>query len=234
MPAFEVILRLTIAVLVGGAFGYEREYRNRPAGFKTHILVCLGATVIALIQVHMNEAIIRRIIEDPTLRGILSADYGRLSAQVISGIGFLGAGTIIHNKGTIRGLTTAATLWVVATIGLAIGYGYYFISVSALIIAELVLILLKKFQKRMFHAPELVLLDVEFNKKKRAVDFISQYFEIYNIQVANMQFSENDPDVKKSCIYTLRLPKTTNLLSIIRDLSMNEDIYSVRPHAEDH
>ena len=74
------------------------QLKNSPAGFRTHILVCIGACVISLVQVNMNEEIIRRVLINPNLADILRADYGRLSAQVISGVGFLGAGTIIHNK----------------------------------------------------------------------------------------------------------------------------------------
>ena len=82
----EVLIRLAIAVLAGGAIGYERESKNRPAGFRTHILVCIGACVISLVQVNMNEEIIRRVLINPNLADILRADYGRLSAQVISGV----------------------------------------------------------------------------------------------------------------------------------------------------
>ncbi len=233
MPYEEILLRLAIAVLTGGAIGYERESKNRPAGFRTHILVCIGATVISLIQVNMNEEIIRRVLINPNLVGVLSVDYGRLSAQVISGIGFLGAGTIIHNKGSIKGLTTAATLWLVATLGIAIGYGYYIISIAALIISVLVLISLKRIQNKLFHGESNMKLDVDFLKRSKAVDYINEYFEKRNIHVVDIHFYTNPIDGVKSCIYTINLPRSVTLLQVIRDLAHNDNIMEIREHLDD-
>ncbi len=229
----EILLRLGIAVLAGGAIGYEREYKNRPAGFRTHILVCIGACVIALIQVTMSEEIISRVLNDPRLVGIMSADYGRLSAQVISGIGFLGAGTIIHNKGSIKGLTTAATLWLVACLGLAIGYGYYEISLYALIICVLVLIILKKIQDKLFHNGANIKLEVEFLRKSKAIETIDIYFSTRNIHVIAMDFTRGSNEELKSCIYTINLPRSLDVFMIIRDLSHNDSITEIRKVIED-
>lgn len=110
---FELILRLFLAVLIGGIVGFEREIHQRPAGFRTHILVCLGSTLIMITSLEMHN-----------LFGA-SSDPGRIAAQVVSGIGFLGAGTILREGVTIRGLTTAASLWATAAIGLSIGAGLY-------------------------------------------------------------------------------------------------------------
>ena len=229
----EVLIRLGIAVLAGGAIGYEREYKNRPAGFRTHILVCIGACVIALIQVTMNEEIISRVLRDPRLSTVLSADYGRLSAQVISGVGFLGAGTIIHNKGAIKGLTTAATLWLVACLGLAIGYGYYEISLVALLICVLVLISLKRIQDRLFHNGANIKLEIEFLKKSKAIDFIDAYFSSRNVHVLGLDFVRGSQEGVKSCIYTINLPRSTDIYTIMRDLAYNDQITEIRKQVED-
>lgn len=229
----EVLIRLGIAVLAGGAIGYEREYKNRPAGFRTHILVCIGACVIALIQVTMNEEIISRVLRDPRLSSVLSADYGRLSAQVISGVGFLGAGTIIHNKGAIKGLTTAATLWLVACLGLAIGYGYYEISLVALLICVLVLISLKRIQDRLFHTGANIKLEIEFLKKSKAIDFIDAYFSSRNVHVLGLDFVRGSQEGVKSCIYTINLPRSTDIYTIMRDLAYNDQITEIRKQVED-
>lgn len=110
---FELILRLLLSALVGGLIGLEREANNRPAGFRTHILVSIGSALIMLIS---SQAFIG-----------LGENYdpARLAAQVVSGIGFLGAGTIIRDGSNIKGLTTAASIWVCGGLGLAIGAGYY-------------------------------------------------------------------------------------------------------------
>ncbi|MDB6561769.1 MgtC/SapB family protein, partial [Bifidobacterium longum] len=90
----EIILRLGIAMLFGGAIGFERQYKNRPAGMRTHILVCMGACIIALIQVEIASGALRDALAYPQLAGTIRSDEARLIAQVVSGVGFLGAGTI--------------------------------------------------------------------------------------------------------------------------------------------
>ncbi|SHI81388.1 MgtC family protein [Clostridium cavendishii DSM 21758] len=148
MPLSEIILRLILAVIIGGAIGFERESHNRPAGFRTHILVALGATIISIIQVQMFDEAMNLIKEKPELVNVIKIDFGRLGAQVVSGIGFLGAGTIIHKRGSIEGLTTAATLWVVGCLGLAVGLGYYTVSILGTIAVILILVILKRFEDK--------------------------------------------------------------------------------------
>ena len=140
----QVLSRTFLAVIMGGVIGYERENQNRPAGFITHILVCIGAAIISMIQVYLVQDSINMIAQYPELVDVLKVDSGRIISQVVSGIGFLGAGTIIHNKGAVKGLTTAATLWVIACIGIAIGMGYYFLSITSTISVYCVLVILKK------------------------------------------------------------------------------------------
>ncbi len=116
----ELFWRLLLAAALGGLVGFERERHNRPAGLRTHILVCLGSTLVMIVSV-------------VGFAGELGArgDQARIAAQVVSGIGFLGAGTIMRQGSAIRGLTTAASLWVVAAIGLAVGIGLYVPAVFA-------------------------------------------------------------------------------------------------------
>lgn len=118
-----IIIRLLIATLIGGIIGIEREVMNRPAGFRTHILVTLGSTLIMIISLHSA--------------GTGGGDSARIAAQVVSGIGFLGAGSIIRSDGNVVGLTTAASIWVCGGLGLAIGSGMY---VAAVVTAGLTLL----------------------------------------------------------------------------------------------
>lgn len=119
-----IILRLVICTICGGAVGIEREWRHRTAGFKTHILVCLGAAVCMMTGQYVREYM-----------KISGVDPTRIGAQVISGIGFLGVGTIIVTKNAkVKGLTTAAGLWVSACIGLAVGIGFYEIAILSTIL----------------------------------------------------------------------------------------------------
>lgn len=137
-----VLIRFLVACLIGGIIGFEREKHNRAAGFRTHILVCVGACIISLMEMKMEEDFVTTYYQSGIVDMGITLTRGRLAAQVISGIGFLGAGTIIFNKGSIKGLTTAASLWVVACLGLAVGYGLIEIALTGLVLAVLTLNLL--------------------------------------------------------------------------------------------
>ncbi len=135
-PGFlNICLRLACAMLVGLVIGTEREYTNRPAGMRTHVLVSLGACVVAITGVMLNIN--------------YNADPGRLAAQVITGVGFLGAGTILREGFHVKGLTTAASLWTVACLGIAAGYGYYSIALAGTLFAFVTLTILEFLQDRL-------------------------------------------------------------------------------------
>ena len=130
----EEILRLTVAAVLGGAVGLERELREREAGLRTHLVVCVGAALFTMVSAYGFHA-----FQVQAGTGVLRADPTRIAAQIVSGIGFLGAGAIIRQGLSIRGLTTAATLWLVAAIGMAAGIGYYDAAVIATLGALLTL-----------------------------------------------------------------------------------------------
>ena len=133
MSEKEILVRLLLAFIIGGVIGIERERSNKVAGFRTHILVSIGSCVATITSLQLFLQ----------YHGIINLDPARLSAQVLSGIGFLGAGTILKTSNGVVGLTTAAGVWSTACIGIAIGYGYYFIGIVSWIILLLVLYILK-------------------------------------------------------------------------------------------
>jgi len=135
----EVLYKLVLAIVLGGIIGWERETLDRPAGFRTHVLVCVGSAVYMLVSLSMTTA------GKP-------ADPGRIAAQVASGMGFLGAGTIIRHGSVVRGLTTAASLWTVAAIGLCVGRGgsALWIAVLATVLVFLSLTTLSRVEKAKF------------------------------------------------------------------------------------
>lgn len=135
MDVFLVAIRLFLAAFLGAIIGVEREMKNRAAGFRTHIIVSVGACLIMLIGVDA----IGEISSDN------ARDVARMAGQVVSGIGFLGAGTILQKKDGVSGLTTAATLWLSAAIGLAVGIGYYEGAIIATVICLITLVSLKGF-----------------------------------------------------------------------------------------
>jgi len=137
----EFILRLFIASILGGAIGLEREYRAKEAGFRTHFLVALGSALFMILSQYGFDAVLGQLNH-------ASFDPSRIASQVVTGIGFIGAGTIIFQKHVVRGLTTAAGLWVTSAIGLTVGSGMYLLAVSATILVLLCLEMLHWVMRR--------------------------------------------------------------------------------------
>ena len=138
VSGIHVLIRLVLAAILGGAIGLEREIQGRMAGFRTHILVCVGSCLIMLTSMHIYDI----------YNGIASVDPGRIAAQVVTGVGFLGAGTIIRYKASVKGLTTAASLWAIAGVGLAVGSGFYWAAIVTSTIILLSLLLLSKIEAK--------------------------------------------------------------------------------------
>ena len=137
IPWYVIFLRLAAALVAGGAIGFERERDSQPAGLRTHMILALGAALVMILSI--NIAI--------EFQG-QDAEPTRLAAQVVSGIGFLGAGAILRFGFNVKGLTTASTLWTTAMVGMAIGYGYYLVSLFAVVIMLVVLTLVERFEKK--------------------------------------------------------------------------------------
>ncbi len=228
MSVYEVAIRLALAVVVGGLIGYEREFKNRPAGFRTHILVCLGAAITSMIQLYSIQDATNMIIQHPELQNAMKADIGRLGAQVITGVGFLGAGTIIHEKGSIKGLTTAASIWTVACIGLAVGLGYYTLTILSTIFVFIVLVFLKTFESRFFKNSNILKLEIQYVNKKNMVEKLEQYFEGMGIKVKNIEFliDDEEEDSKYSTtMYTILAPRYIKSSGIVQKLCAFDEIY---------
>lgn len=136
----QIILRLVLATFLGGLVGFERQLHRRNAGWRTHILVCLGSCLIMLTSIYVFDIYKKDAPIDPA----------RIAAGVITGIGFLGAGTIIRDREGIIGLTTAASLWVVAGIGLAAGCGFYSAACTTTLLALITLIFLRRMEEILF------------------------------------------------------------------------------------
>lgn len=132
----DLMLRLFLAAVLGGVVGLEREWSGKPAGFRTNLLICVGAALLTELSVSVAR------MADPGM----NADPARIAAQIVSGIGFLGAGTIIQSRGSVTGLTTAATLWVVAAIGMAVGVHAYAEATGATVLVVAALLLLGRLE----------------------------------------------------------------------------------------
>lgn len=200
-----IIVRLCLAMLFGGVIGFERERKKRPAGLRTHILVCIGATLTMITNQYIVE--ILQMGGDPT----------RLGAQVISGIGFLGAGTIIvTGKQQVKGLTTAAGLWASACMGLAIGIGFYEGAiVGCLFILGGITILQKLDFYMLTHAKE-VEFYIEFEKVQEVGEILA-YLKEQKVQVATLEITKSRTmgSDKIGMFITLRTEKFWSNLSLI-------------------
>lgn len=205
----EILMRLVLALICGGLLGIERGLKKRPAGFRTYMLVCLGSTLVMMTNQYICDI-------------YQNGDPSRLGAQVVSGIGFLGAGTIIttrHNK--VTGLTTAAGLWAVACIGLALGIGFYEGAIIGFLLIFFAISLMQTIDTRILTASKYVLVYVEFNRMM-SLKLLTSTLKNENIRLLEFETEYSDGDKVQgqgfSALITLRLPskkKHPKLMEII-------------------
>jgi len=197
----EIILRLLISAFLGGLVGMEREANNRPAGLRTHVLVTIGSTLIMMISID-------------AFRGM--GQYGnggepaRLAAQVVSGIGFLGAGTILRDGTNIKGLTTAASLWVCGGIGLAIGSGYYLGGVVTVAIVLFTLMRMGKIEKTLLKKKYRVFI-VNSIERPGLLGEIGIVLGTYCMDIRDVKIIRDDEDCDTGSIkirFTIKVPNT--------------------------
>lgn len=213
----EMLVRLLIAAALGGIIGVERERGSRAAGLRTNILVSSGSALIMLVSMYgFNDFYMTR-------------DPARIAAQVVSGIGFLGAGTIIHEGANVKGLTTAATLWVVAAIGLTVGCGMLFVGIGATIITLITLTVFRSLEQKssFLTARRKINLFILVNDKTLGLNNMIKFFNEnsinFNILKILNEISENESQIEIS----LSLRKKQELDSIISNLMKFPGIVSV-------
>ena len=208
-----VLVRLFFAVLCGGAIGIEREHKRRTAGFRTNILICLGAAMTTMISQFLLYNM------------HLYTDIGRLGAQVIAGIGFIGAGTIIVTKRRqVKGLTTAAGLWTCAIIGLAIGAGYFEAALLSTIIILLAEIFFSRFEYWVLENAKNINIYVEYTGNEN-LDSVIRLLKSYRIVIIDLEITKSG--VNSCAIFHLQLPKKVSHDKIMTSISASEVIISV-------
>lgn len=208
-----IFVKLSLAMLCGGILGMERGKKNRPAGFRTYMLVCVGATLVMLTNQYMCE-----------IYG--TGDPARLGAQVISGIGFLGAGTIIvTGRNRVKGLTTAAGLWADACVGLAIGIGFYSGAIIGCTLILLVMSVLHRLDDRMTANARNLDLYMEFQRMSDLGSFMAKIKEFgMKISEIEMTKSNSTEDIGVAVLLTLKLEKKRPHTEIIELLSQIEGV----------
>ena len=215
---WSVALRMTLAVICGGIIGIERDYKRRPAGFRTHILICLGAAMTTLTSQYLYL-----VLNQYT-------DMARLGAQVVAGIGFIGAGTIIvTRRQRVKGLTTAAGLWAAAIIGLTLGGGFYeggLFATALILIAEL---FFSRLEYRMLKNSPEINLYIEHTDKS-CIEELLRLFREADMKILNMGIIRSDSTEKHNAcaIFTLRLRKGTHQEDLLDQARATPGVVSVR------
>ena len=217
----DTILRTLLSMFIGGLIGWERENTHRPAGLRTHMLVSVGACVVMQLGAYNSTHIAAQFNIDPS----------RLGAQVISGIGFLGAGTIIKEGTTIKGLTTAASLWVVACLGLTIGAGAY---ILAIVGSLSVLITLTVFE----HAPSFIpfgkyrrfSIHIKCKELTETLQFLNEISLKYHAKILDLELISVMGDIREISFHlsTKRLNKSLDSTTLFSDMNQNEKIISIK------
>ncbi|MEC0235412.1 MgtC/SapB family protein [Paenibacillus kribbensis] len=179
-----IILRLVLSMLLGGFIGFERERSNHAAGLRTHIMVSLGSTLIMLLSIYGFDDFIR----ETNVR----VDPARLAAAVITGVGFLGAGTILFTGKAITGLTTAASIWVVAAIGLGVGAGFYFPSIVATVLVFLNLRVFNKVELRYMRGRTSHLITLYGLSSHGLLEQISNYLKQEKVEIRKITIKEHE------------------------------------------
>ena len=209
MNGWTLMLRIAVAVFVGAIIGAEREMKNRPAGMRTHVLVCLGAAIVALIeQMAIAQAVQLQAV------GLINVSIGRITASVVSGVGFLGAGTIVLSERHICGLTTAAA-----------GAGY----LGAAVISGLVVLVVLRLMQRVVRITTYKRLEVQFIHRTETLAFLNEVFAQMEVTVLDVNFhAESRPEGNQyTNVYTLSMPNRTRYVEIIGVLSENRNILKV-------
>lgn len=209
-----MIFRLLLAALLGGVIGWERERKNKQAGLKTHLLVAVGSALIMLISIYGfgNE-----LLNHPNAR----FDPARLGAQVVSGIGFLGAGAILRRSDhVISGLTTAATLWLVAAIGLSVGAGFHWPAVITIIIVLVIVSFINKLESKLTFFKKYGILKIVMHDRPQSVDVVTSLLQKENMIVEQMALKEGmiDGSSRISMEFRLHTTKRKGMLNLFNEI----------------
>lgn len=219
---WEITVRLAVAVILGSIVGSERQKHEWAAGLRTHMLVCVGAALIMIVSMYGFKDVVNHpgIVLDPS----------RVAAQVVSGIGFLGAGTILFlRRGIVRGLTTAAGLWTVAAIGLACGGGLYFAAGLTTALVFVILAIIKPLETKFFNKNKFNGVKLLLERKSVNMENIEALFKAHGIKYTHINLStslEEDLDEMKIIIQKAAFAKE-NLLVIVEDLGKIKGIKEV-------
>lgn len=211
---FDITLRLLAATLLGGIVGFERERKNQLAGFRTHIILCVGSALIMMVSFYAAES-----------SSVKQADPSRIAAQVVSGVGFLGAGAILRMGVSVKGVTTAASLWTTAGIGLAVGVGFYYGAAMATGLMLLALAFLSKLEHALLVGKRERNLIFSASSAPDLLGSVEQVLQDYNVSLVSIKINKDGMQDRLEVRAIVEIPKGTNLpeltthLTTIREIS---------------
>ncbi len=217
-----ITIRLVLALLLGGLIGFEREVSSHAAGLRTHILVCVGSALVMLLSMYGFSAFVNEVN--------VRIDPSRLAAQVISGIGFLGAGTIMFNGRSITGLTTAASLWVVAGIGLAIGAGFYYPAVLACFMVLISLWILNKVEHKYFNGKKVRVLKIQAIDQPGTLGLITTILGKRKIDIKQIKLEESEDGSKSNHVqitFHVTIPKQSIIGLVLEETNQIQGVTGV-------
>jgi putative Mg2+ transporter-C (MgtC) family protein len=213
-----ILFRLVLAAVLSGIIGFEREFHGRSAGFRTHILLCVGSTLIMVTSVHIFDVYSGRTPIDPA----------RLAAGVVTGIGFLGAGTIMRYRASVRGLTTAASLWVVTGIGLAVGSGLYIGSIVTTALAVIILMFFGQLEHAMIRKDWYRTILIESSGGIEQLKGARNVLSDYGVEITDFEVERPEGGPGMVLKIGVKLSASHQAPSIAQDIGLIEGVKSAR------
>ncbi len=211
------LARFLISFFVGTLVGIERETHNQPAGLRTHILISVGSTMVMLISIFIPQ----------TFTEFQNGDPGRIAAQVVSGIGFLGAGAILKFGANVKGLTTAASIWAMAAIGLAVGAGMYSVSLIGVAVVLFALTAMDLFEKRIFKERTLRKIELTVKKKQSDIGLFKDVLNKMDVQIASTGFERNVNEATDKITYLVAVTRKLDVQALAGEMEQIPGTVSV-------
>ncbi|SIR31047.1 MgtC/SapB family protein [Halanaerobium kushneri] len=211
----DTILKIILSLIMAGLIGWDREKQGRPAGFRTHILVGIGSTTIMIVSILLYQSF-----------PAADADPGRIAAQVVSGVGFLGAGTILVRGSNVRGLTTAASLWATAAIGLAIGGGFYFQGIITTLVVFIALYFLSDIKQSDNKRTDQQLICRTNDKHLEVYNVLYESMEKNNFKIKSIKTyrDSESSDFIIDCQFSTRQKEIKKINSMLMNLEVIEEV----------
>jgi len=214
IPFNEILLRLGLSLVLGGVIGFERERDNQPAGLRTHMILVIGACLAMILSINM---------------GVISGnDPARIAAQVISGIGFLGAGAILRYGFNVKGLTTATTLWTMAIVGLVLGAGYYWVAIISTVVMLVVLAALDQIEKKHVRVNVVRNIVVDLHDRKSVLREVRKTIQSLTDKVMAYSIQKSVKNKHLRLELTARFKNREKLETLVEELSEIDGVRALK------